>query len=248
MEISPVYRLKHNEYNKKLSEIIKNMPNDLMINDPSTGVSVPLPTVKRCTGINELYNHGAIIPFWTDAIFQPKDSISGKSNLVQVDDVFEASVALHPREQFTGLFPNHLHVKFAGAWNLVEKQGIKFVWLPAAYNLNVELDNFLLPPAITFYDYQCQTNVNMFVRKDAPDFILRAGTPLIQIIPLTERPVEYKCHLVSIEEWRKKNTIPLNFPTILGTRNNRYFKWKAESEKLDKMEESGKCPFGFGKK
>lgn len=228
-------------------ELIKNMPNDLVINDPNTGVEIPLPTIKRCTGINELYKHGAIIPFWLDYVCTPANALAGKSRLGVTDDKKMPTIAEHPPKQFEGLFNDYVHIKFGGVWNIVEKTGVKFLWNPATYNLNNHIHNFIVPPAVTFYDWQCQTNLNMFVRKDSPNFTLTAGTPIVHIIPLTEKEVEYKCHQVTYEEWCAKNTIPLGFPTILGTRNIAYWKLRRQSLEMDALEKKGKCPFGFGR-
>lgn len=226
-------------------ELFKKMPSEFWMPLTESNVRLPSPTIKRCTGINELYKHGAIIPFWTDYVCQPKDAMRQQSRLGEVDSAVRGIIAEHPPKQFEGLFNNYVHIKFGGVWNLVEKTGIKFVWIPATYNLNNHIDNFIVPPGVSFYDWQCQTNLNIFVRKDSEDFVIKAGTPMVHIIPITEKEVEYKCHLVTEQEWRTKNTIPLNFPQILGTRNNRYWKEKEEAERLDKLEK--KCPFGFGK-
>jgi hypothetical protein len=46
-------------------------------------------------------------------------------------------------------------------------------------------------------------NVNAFVPKKNATYSLNAGTPMVYLIPLTERKVEFKNHLVSDEEYAK---------------------------------------------
>ena len=99
-----------------------------------------------------------------------------------------------------------------------------------------------------YYDEQPQSNINLFFKKDVEHFILRAGTPLIHIVPLTDKEVEWKCHLVDMQEWFSKNTIPPDLSMHYeGVRNLRYRKDKEISDKMDAEEKKGKCPFGFGR-
>ena len=88
----------------------------------------------------------------------------------------------------------------------------------------------------------------MFIKKDAENFVLRAGTPLIHIVPLTEKEVEWNCHMVSHDEFVSKNEIPSDMSMYYeGIRNVKYSKDKAMSNKMDAEEKKGKCPFGFGR-
>jgi hypothetical protein len=229
---------------KKMSAWVENPPIDR-----GTGIKIPMPTIKQCTGINKLYKQGAIIPLWLDFIMQPKTAAEGKTKLGMTEPMFAERIIPHPRSQYPGFLENYIHVKISSVWNLVEKSGVNFVWLPALYNLNALAEHIIIPPAITYYDWQAQTNLNMFVHKNAPDMTLKAGTPMVQIVPMTDKEVEYKCHLVGFEEYTSKNTIPQHFPSVMGVRNNRFMKDKATAERLDKLEQQeSKCPFGFGKK
>jgi hypothetical protein len=218
--------------------------------DPRTNISITTPTIKMCTGLNLLYKHGAIMPFWTDVKICPKSYLSNQSSIAMTEPWYQEKIHEHPKEQFAGMMEGYTHIKFIGVWNIQEKNGIKFTWNPAFWNMDVLNKNLLIPPGVTFYDNQCQTNINAFVRNDADDFILKAGTPLIHITPLTEKEVEYKCHLVSYEEWIKKNQITLTYPNFVpGLRWNRVLKDRASSKEMDRLDaaENRKCPFGFGK-
>jgi len=229
-------------------DIIKKMPSSVTMKDNQTNVDVPLATIKQCSGISGLYKYGAIIPFWTDYICQPKRSLENKS-------AFGVSAgnkqpAEHPRIQYPGLFDDFVNVKIDGVWNFVEPKGTKFIVMPTVYNLNNFNYNFIVPPALSYFDIQAQCNLQLFVRKDSPDFTILAGTPILQVIPLVDndREVEYKNHLVDVSEFARKGAIPWNMPEIgVGTRNNRYRKLMEENKKMDEIEKKSKCPFGFGK-
>jgi len=229
-------------------EAIKKMEPDAYVTEESSSVKVKIPTVKRCTGLNTLYKHGAIIPMWIDYVCSPKTAMENTSKLGVTDHWNNNLITQHPRAQYEGIFEDWIQLKFNGVWNIQEKTGVQFVWLQAMWNMSNDVDKIILPPAITYYDWQPQTNLNCFVKKDVEQFTILAGTPMIQIIPITENDVEYKCHLVDEREWMLKNTIPMDFPQISdGIRNLRWKKAKAAADKMDADEKKSKCPFGFGK-
>ena len=230
-------------------DTIKQMPPTVQVTDPNTNIDVPASTLKMCSGINGLYKQGAIIPFWTDYICQPHKAIVERNSRLGVADGYHQDrIHEHPRIQFNGMFDNYVNVKFNGVWQIKEKSGIKVLIIPATYNLNNFNYNFIIPPSLSYYDLQTQTNLQMFVRADCPDFTILAGTPIMHLIPITENEVEWRTHLISLEDWCKiEGDIPMSFPELgTGSRNNRYKKLMKEKEEMDKMEKS-KCPFGFGK-
>jgi hypothetical protein len=92
------------------------------------------------------------------------------------------------------------------------------------------------------------SNLNIFFHKNTERFTLSAGTPLVHLIPVSEKDVEIKCHQVSYQDWSKMVPYPIDVPTISdGTKINRLHKDQKRAEELDKLETKGKCPFGFSK-
>jgi hypothetical protein len=72
-------------------------------------------------------------------------------------------------------------------------------------------------------------------RDDERIIELRAGEPAAMIIPLTERTLKIKTHLVSPQELNNMNPKPITF--------NHHYQFVKKA--MDKKE--AKCPFGFGK-
>lgn len=219
-------------------EAIKNMESSFEGVDRPTNIKINISTIKKCMGLNNLYKHGAIIPLWADLTAQPVDFIHGNAaiGLMSNDTMVEG----HQPAQYAGLMSEYINIKMRGVWHLVEPSGINFVWQAATWNLDNQNKDFIVPPAVIDYKWNSATNVNLFVRKDLSSFKLLAGTPIVQIIPLTEKQVEYQCHLVSAEEYWNKPPQPRNFNSLL--------RWKKEKEKAAKLEaaeKKGKCPFGF---
>lgn len=230
-------------------EIIKKMPMASKVNDHSTNVQFDMPTMKACTGINGLYKQGAIIPFWTDYVCQPKrHAVENRSKLGLADFDAQQRLSEHPRIQYPGMFEDYINVKFGGVWHIREKTGIKVLQIPATYNLNNLNYSILIPPSLSYFDLQVQCNLQMFVRADSPDFTIYAGTPMLHLIPITENEVEWRRHIVSHADWVKiEGEVPVSFPQLGNDRYNRYKKLIRQKEQMDAME-APKCPFGFGRK
>lgn len=228
-----IYKLRKSIYYQP--ETMKNMESGFVTTDRNTNINYSLPTIKRCSGINTLYRHGVIMPLWADFISQPVDYVGGNA---AVGMFFSPQqVGSHDPRQYPGMMKDYFNVKIPGVWHLVEPSGINFLWQAATWNLDNQNKDFVIPPGVLDFKWNAQTNVNMFVKKDLDTFSLLAGTPLVQIIPLTEKHVEYQCHLVSAEEFWNKPAQPGHFKSML-----RWKKEKAQAVKLDELEKRGKCP------
>ena len=231
-----VYKIRKSVY--YYPETIKDMEANFTTTDRATNINYTLPTIKKCSGINSLYKHGAIIPLWADFISQPVDYVAGNA---AVGIFFNPEQAgSHDPRQYPGIMSEYFNVKIPGAWHLVEPSGINFLWQAATWNLDNQNKDVIIPPGVLDFKWNAQTNLNMLVKKDLSSFKLIAGTPIVQIIPLTEKQVEYQCHLVSAEEYWSKTPQPGHFKSML--------RWKKEKEKaakLDAEEKKGRCPFGF---
>ena len=220
-------------------EEIKRVPNYYDAVNPRTNISMPASTIKRCLGIIELYKHGAIIPMWTDSKFVPSNWETKKGAIFLIDNGFE--LTLHNTQQFPGLYVDYLPCKFGSPWRFREKNGVQFTWNPPFFNIHNTMKNFLIPPGVTSYKYQSETNINIFVNRKSEDFMVEAGTPMVHIIPITDSEVVYKNHLVDMNEFFKVG-IPPEWGQLVPNRYNRWVRAQKEIE-----ERKGKCPFGFGK-
>lgn len=215
-------------------EEVKKLPNFYSVEDQNTKISYDSATIRKCIGLQELYKTGFILPMWTDFICDPQGAINNKTAVGLMSQPFYYNV--HDKKQWNGFFDNYIHVKMASPWKIVEKTGVKFSWNAASWNLHKHMKNFIVVPGTVTYDYQSDTNVNIFVDMTAPKFIIESGTPLVHITALSDSDVVIKNHLVSPEEHAKIG-IPSEFSMI---RPERYLRWKKENE-------HAKCPFGFGK-
>ncbi len=226
--------------NSFFPEDIKNIPPVVNTMFGKSDIQVPTPTIKRCTGIKDLYKNGAIIPFWTEFFAEPRKHAEGKCDAGLISTPY--SFTTHPKVQYPGILEDYYHLKFLSVWNLREKKGIEFLWIPATWNILNHSQDFLIPPGMINFKMVNQTNLNIFVNKKCEKLHISAGTPLVHIIPITESYVEYKCHLVSEKEFDDIDVVPRDYSFLTMGRNKTYFKDLEKAKQLDK-----KCPFGFGR-
>jgi hypothetical protein len=222
---------------KYFPDDIKKVPNYYENVNKETNIPMPASTIKRCIGIIELYKHGAIIPMWTDVKFVPRNLQTKNGAAYLIDRGYE--LTMHDTRQFPGLYETYMPCKFGSPWRFREKTGIQFTWNAPLYNSHDTWRKYTIPPAVTSYKYQGETNINIFVDKRSDDFIIEAGTPMVHIIPMSDKEVVYKNHLVTIEEFYRIG-IPPEWGQLMP---NRYTRWVKTKKKL----EASKCPFGFGK-
>jgi hypothetical protein len=125
------------------------------------------------------------------------------------------------------------HIKLTSPWFFEEKQGIKFSWNPCMWNGTHHKADMHILSGVVDYKYQHTTNVNAFI-KHGSIVKLDAGEPLVHLIPLSDKKVKVRNHLLTDAEFSKRFAIEMQASNYNNPRN------------VKKPKES-KCPFGFGR-
>jgi hypothetical protein len=166
--------------------------------------------LSRCPGIFELFNCGYIVRSWCDfKIKIPKDTTEKGTfhcdfpthlNVGRplVEGNFNNSMKFVPRPKGT---LNNVF-KVVTLWHIIAPKGLKFLFLPLPYPDNFEFYNLpgILDPGIT-----TEINLQLFWNISSSHFI-KAGTPLGQLIPLTEENYDFICRDMNTndENWLRK--------------------------------------------
>jgi hypothetical protein len=170
--------------------------------NPNSKLVLKTPTLKRCNGFTDLFSNGFIIPNWADfQVEMLKDGryISAGHNAEEPNTHFGS----HSRLQYGyELYKNSSHIKIDSPWLLKEKTGVKFTWNGCSWHNTDNLENFYILSAVVDYRYQSGTNINAFQRKNTI-VKFNAGDPLIHLIPISEKKVKLKHHLVSTTEFNQ---------------------------------------------
>jgi hypothetical protein len=217
--------------NKFIPSWWKKLPNSISTLNENN-IKIPVSTMKYCAGFNNLYSTGIVIPMWTDFFINNSNDNQEYQFADRVTDLTQ-----HDIVQFDDCFKNHFHIKITSPWKLKEKTGVNWIFTELFYNLNNSLDTHRIMPGIVEYKYQSTTNINILIKKaDGSRLYFSAGDPMVHLIPLSEKKVKIKTHIISTEEYNKK--FNYNPSTFLNT----YHKTKKIMQNNEK-----KCPFGFGK-
>ena len=155
---------------------------------------MPVATLKGCPAINDILKTGIIFPSWCE--LHAKVDVGGNKDVHLVPNYVQ--IAEHDERDFTQHKPEMAHIKVTSPWAIVEKTGVKFIWMKPDWHQQKPLEYWTVPGIVDF-KYQHASLLNMFVPYNTK-LQINTGTPWLQLIPLSEKPVEVKCHLVSTQD------------------------------------------------
>ena len=196
-------------------------------------VNVPVSTMKSCIGFINLYRNGFILPLWSDLIIE-KDINGCRYQFSSPDN---QGIHDHDPAQYVGAFENSTHMKILSPWILKEKTGVNFLWTEPTWNNITLFENLNVLPGIMDFKYQHGSNINALIPNIDIKLLIKAGEPLVHIIPISEKDVKIKTHVITENEYKKMN--------VGSYSSSFYHKYNTNKKILEANEK--KCPFGFGK-
>ena len=176
-------------------------------------------TMKTCPGVVDYFKSGFIIPAWRDFAIEINSGIPS---------VFpDGSADIHNPIQWDKGFEGYGHTKLVSPWRIKEKTGVNFLFTNTFWQKH--LHHYVIPNGIVNYKYQSTTNVNMLIPKNSyPNkFVINAGDPLVQCIPLSDKNIKIKMHVVTPEEYVSKDSYHFAF-------SGNYYKIKKIMEAKEK--------------
>jgi len=201
-------------------------------------LNIKAPTMKNCGGIIDIYKKGIILPLWSDLQFRVGENNQWAGGFSDLDTLQPSS---HPRYQFgvnNTEFNNCAHVKIDSPWLFVDvnKTGVSFLEQGSFWNNIPSQHVFQVCPGVLNYKYQHSVNINAFLATNIPtEFVIPANTPIVQMIPLSERELELQVELISQQDWYSMNDI---HATAFF-----YNKYERLKKIAMQKETQSKCPF-----
>ena len=183
-------------------------------------------TMKYCIGLIDYYKSGFLIPNVADI------ELKSTNKEILCNEEAKLLVESHPSYQHGNYFKDQHHVKFNGYWFLRERTGVKFLMTNTFWH-DYKFLPFVVNGVLDF-KYQPTLNVNAFMPKGEYEYFIPAGKPLAHLIPLTEKKVILKSHLMDDIEMKSK------FRLFFFTKTAIYQKRK---HFMQKNEKKGRCPF-----
>lgn len=190
----------------------------------------PQSNMKLCRGFIDHYKNSFIIPMWSDLDIGVGPKGTGGWRYQYADE--GSSLVTHDPAQWGGLRdPRDIfHAKLTSPWHIRAKDDTRFIQMAPTYNLPASLRGMEFMPGNI--EFKHQTATHMILLFDRPDgdqeivYKLPLGMPIAHFIPLTEKKVKIKTHLVDEKEMRKIEITRVGF--------------------IDSYGKVKKCPFNFG--
>lgn len=166
--------------------------------------AIDYPTIKTCEGFVAQYRVGVMIPAWSDLMVEIAPI--GNTGYRWTYSDGKSGAQVHPTEQRGSYLPEHeyQHLKLETPWVFHCDDEVAFHWAQPMWNFD-DPESVLIPPGIVNFKYQFAVNINMFFKRKPTtrEVFIEHGHPLVHLVPLTERPVVFRAHLVSADEIKK---------------------------------------------
>lgn len=165
--------------------------------------------VKSCIGIINTLREGLILPLWSEIAIKT-DLTSWKFQYA--DTISTASV--HNNIQAPGFYEDYFTFKLHSPWYIkCSENNIKLHFSQPFYHFTSPTCYFTPPGIVSPVKNGYSTNIFLYVKKTENQFILEHNTPLLQIIPLSDRSIQYKTEILSSSEFFKLNSI-INYGNV----------------------------------
>lgn len=194
--------------------------------------------ITKCPGIFDLFKTGYIVSMWYDVYIKTEKEKPGFSWRIADGDLIKNS-QMNIIDTHGDKITNHIPVrkgqlkdivKINTPYQIIAPKNLKFIFLPIAYP-----DHFDYESTIGILDPSISNELNIQLKWNIleGEILIKAGTPLMQIIPLSNENFDIVCREETQREkmWRDKkrffNTHTFNTSKIRNKIKDvyeRYFK------------------------
>lgn len=178
-------------------------------------------SMRHCAGFNKLFAKAFFAPMWCEAhghIYP-----DGNWQFSFADQVSMARE--HPASE-RGKFmadDKYQNIKFISPWYASCDESVDFLFTNADYFDESNKDLIVLNGVVDFKN-QSSLNINTMIKRsaDCKEIFIKKDTPMYMLIPLTERRVVLKHHLVTTQDLKRMSQ--KKFPTLYFVNNYRKIK------------------------
>ena len=194
--IRPMSSYKPNWTKKAMEDYKKNYK----LNDDGSHIAL-------CPGIFDLFKFGWYVSAWYDVYIKTEKGRPGFSWRVASGDLMEQTkmnvIDTHG-DMITKFIPkrdgriNNI-VKINTPYNIIAPPEMKFLFLPMPYpdHYDWESSSGVLEPALS-----SELNVQLYWNVEEGERFIKAGTPLMQIVPISEKDLNMVCRDANEKEMR----------------------------------------------
>jgi hypothetical protein len=170
----------------------------------------PERTIKSCAGVINIFQTGFIMPSWSDLALE----IGNGGWKYRYSDE-RSSLMVHPNEMMGEFYNDHVIFKLHSPWLL--RSPVNILSTEPFYLHRSSDWPFITPYGITpplSKKNLHATNVFLLAKKEeeVKKIMIKANTPLVHFIPLTDKKINFKVEVPEPAEFRQ-------FELLLGTDN-----------------------------
>lgn len=204
----------------------KNAPKEYTVRDLH-----PTSTIKRCPGIVNQYKYGFIIPLWSDLAIATRGNDDWE---IQFSDPRTSIESHNPQQWASYADPNKFfHAKLKSPWAIKTKQEVYWSYSKPLWNFAPDDDLYISSGTLEFKN-QNSSHINIFIPKARRDSrVISAGQPMIHAVPMSDKNIEIKTHLIDEQEYNSKYTNQFNYSFTKGY------------SRAKNVKKAKKCPFHF---
>lgn len=180
--------------------------------------------IRSCYGFLEFYKRGIVMESWCDM------GIKTENDGFQCFFSGPPDPMSHDTEQYGNAFSKYFNLKIRSPWLFTCNENINFLFVGAEWALG-DYDIKVLPGVVNF-NIASSGNYFIMIPRKQDQFIINMGTPMVHIIPLSEKKLKHKVHLLTKGEYGKK----VNAPAYS------FFGWRKIKGLIKRNEKRG-CPF-----
>ena len=226
------YTADENAYNYPPTLLSRSKPewwNDLSLTytSPHVFADIPKGTLKTCDGFNQFHSNGFTVRMYEDLTFEVGETY--EQGLTSSFD----NIEVHSSQQRGNWLPleKYQHIKIVYPWFIECKEDVRFAYIGNIWALD-DPECFIIPPAVIDYKTQYSGHINAFIPYTGvkKTFTIKAGTPIVAVIPLSERKLQISTKLVSASE----------YDSLI--KNSAHYE-KMENRHIKKIEKHFGCPF-----
>lgn len=171
--------------------------------------------VFRCPGIMELFGTGYVVSAWHDVKVDSSNDLIAYVPNAELENLLgyppvstHSEIAKHlPKRPWS-----HKHIlKLNTPWHVKSK--VKFIMIPLPYSEIFEFES-----TIGIWDPAVSSEINIQLYVNSSLFDIKAGTPLCQLIPMTEKTCELIVRDMNTadEKWIKRRQYLNNMNFVLN--------------------------------
>lgn len=167
----------------------------------AAGTTYAVPNMRGCAGFIDQYRHGFIVPMWSDlAVAMQPDTYHW-----QFADQVSTAFTHNPEQAGSFLTDDDMRsLKLITPWVAATKESVYWQIVQPLWSQGFQTD-WVVPPAVVNFSQIGNMNINMLVRGTGSpkDFLIPYKTPMVHYVPMCEKPIKLKLHLVSEDEFKR---------------------------------------------